>query len=135
MHCERYTYFILAFDTSTKYVYNRFEVILIKRTNLSETDIFFINLKKVGISKEDEEILYDLVVNLENRTNIQKTRFLLYYNLFPKQKEKYNFSSLATKCKCSSPAIRFSISRIRNGLTNLKGDKKNIFLKLVKNNI
>lgn len=116
-------------------MYNRFEVITIKKANLSETDIFFINLKNIGITNKEKKILYDLVINLGNRTEIQKARFLLYYNLFPKQKEQYNFSSLATKYKCSSSAIRFSVSRIRNGLVNLNEDKREIFFKLVKSNI
>ena len=107
-------------------------MITIKRTNLSETDKFFLNLKKYGISKEDQKILYDLVINLENKTEIQKNRFLLYYNLDSTQNEKeYNFSTLAKECGCSSPAVRFSISRIRNGLVNLKEKEREKFLNLV----
>lgn len=94
-------------------------------------DLFFIKLKTGLISNEKKKILYDLVISLNDRTDLQKERFIIVYNLKSNLEIKYNYTSLAKEQNCSCSAIRSSISRIRSALVNLKDERKEIFSKLV----
>ncbi len=100
-------------------------------TNLTNIDDFFIKLKNGKISNENKEILYNLVISLEKGTKLQKERFILFYNL-NSENSNYNFTSLGKQQNCSSPAIRYSIVRLRSFLVNLKDERKEIFEKLIK---
>lgn len=105
---------------------------MINNSKLSDIDLFFIRLKHGWISEEKKKILYDLVISLKNATELQKERFILIYNLKSENNIRYNLSSLARKQNCFPSAIKYSISRIRNFLINLNDDRKDIFLKLIK---
>ena len=48
---------------------------------LSEINLFFIRLKRGWISEEKKKKLYNLVLSLDNATQLQKERFILAYNL------------------------------------------------------
>ena len=101
---------------------------------LNEVDLFYIRLKKGWVSDEKKKSLYQLVMNLENRTECQKERFILLYGLKPEQKEKYNYTSLGREKGCAGSAIRYSISRIKSDLINLQDERKLIFLDIIKDN-
>lgn len=101
---------------------------------LDEVDLFYIRLKKGWISSEEKQSLYELVINLEERTISQRERFILLYSLNPEQKEKYNYSSLGRKEGCSASAVRYSVGRIKNALANLDKERNQIFLDIVKRN-
>ena len=98
----------------------------------SEINSFFKNLKDGKISEEKKRLLYDLVINLDNATELQKERFILVYNLQSIPNIKYNISNIARKQNCSPSAVKYSIGRIRNYLINLKSEKKDIFREIVK---
>ena len=99
---------------------------------LNNVDLFFIRLKHGWVSEEKKKLLYELVISLDNATKLQKERFILFYNLNSKLNIKYNLSSLGRKQKCSSSAIKYSISRIRSFLVNLTDSRKEIFEKIIK---
>lgn len=107
---------------------------MISNSKLSEVDLFFIRLKHGWVSNQKKEKLYKLVLSLENATPLQKERFILIYNLKSQQDIKYNLSSLGRKQNCSPSAVRRSICRVRTFLVNLKDEKKQIFLELIKDN-
>lgn len=96
--------------------------------------MFYIRLKNGWVSPKEKKMLYELVINLNNRTNCQKERFILFYNLKQEQTEKYNYTSLGKIQNCSGSAIKYSISRIKNALANLDEERKKIFLDIVKHN-
>ena len=102
-----------------------------KNNNDDIIDLFFIKLKKGLISNEKKKDLYDLVISLNDRTDLQKERFIIMYNLKSNLDIKYNFTSLAKEQNCSCSAIRTSIARIRSALVNLKDDRKEIFSNIV----
>lgn len=101
---------------------------------LNEVDLFYIRLKKGWVSDNEKQKLYELVINLEERTKSQKERFILFYNLKKEQSEKYNYTSLGKKESCASSAIRYSVVRIKHTLANLEGERKKEFLDIVKSN-
>ena len=103
-------------------------------SKLSDIDLFFVRLKHGWVSTEKKEILYNLVISLESPTSLQKERFILAYNLNSNNASKYNLSKIAREQKCSPNAIKYSVSRIRNFLVNLKDERKDIFLNLIKDN-
>lgn len=95
--------------------------------------MFLTKLKKGLIKDETRKRLYKLVINLNKRTEKQKERFILLYNLKPNQKEKYNGTSLANEQGCTLSAIKYSVIRVKSNLVNLKGEEKRIFLDIIKN--
>ena len=99
---------------------------------LNEVDLFFIRLKKGWVSEKKKKLLYNLVLSLEDRTKLQKERFILTYNLKSNSIPKYNFSSLAREQKCSHSAIRYSVIIVKISLLNLKDERKNIFADIIK---
>ena len=102
------------------------------KNNLCDIDLFFIRLKHNWVSKEKKKKLYELVIGLENATNLQKERFISVYDLQCVFNRKYNLSHIAKKQNCSSSAVRYSVSRIRNFLVNLQDERKTIFLQIIK---
>lgn len=109
-------------------------MVLIENLELEyeETEKFLKKVKKGMISAEEKNTLYLLVMQLKNRTETQKERFLLYFNLKPNESNNYKFTELGKIQGCSSNAIRYSIIRIRSALANLKHEKREIFVRLVK---
>lgn len=101
-------------------------------SNLSDIDLFFMRLKHGWVSAEKKELLYNLVLSLDEATELQKERFILAYNLKSNSNIKYNLSSIARKQNCSPSAVKYSIVRIRCFLVNLIDERKNIFLSIIK---
>lgn len=99
---------------------------------LNNVDLFFIRLKNGWVSEEKKQLLYELVISLDNATKLQKERFILFYNLDSKSNLKYNLSSLGREQNCSGSAIKYSISRIRSFLVNLTDSCKENFEKIIK---
>jgi hypothetical protein len=99
----------------------------VRNLNIEErSDVVYqiIELAKNNLLNEDQkQKIYDIVINLDNRTGIQKERFLLYYNLKINQQNTYRLCDLARKCNVSPNAIRCSVGRVRNSLVNLVDNK------------
>ena len=86
---------------------------------------FFRDIRKNNMSIEKKEKLYLIIMGLETRTNKQKERFLLYYDLMPNSnEEKLTFSDIGEICNCSVSAIRNSILRVRSEIATLEDRKK-----------
>ena len=84
--------------------------------------------KSNSLSVEHKKKIYDIVMSLNNRTENQKQRFLLFYNLNVNQEQTYRQCDLARLYNVSSNAIRCSVGRIRNALVNLR-DERMVVLK------
>lgn len=80
------------------------------------------------LNEIQKQKLYNIVMNLDNRTENQKQRFLLYYNLKKNQQNTYGLTDIARLHNVTPNAIRCSVGRIRNALVNLQ-DERNLILK------
>lgn len=81
------------------------------------------NVKENKITYSQKRILYDFVINLENKTLLQKERFILYYNLDSTDLKKHTFSELSKKYGCSAEAVKLSHDTIRRALIDLPDEQ------------
>ena len=92
-----------------------------------QVQYFLVKIRREGIHTENKKKLYQIVQQLENRTEKQKNRFLCYYGLVNDYNEgKITLKDLATKEGCIVTTVRNSIVRIINAIDNIKdeGTKK-----------
>lgn len=75
-------------------------------------------LKANKISNTSKKKIYIMVNNMNNRTDNQKKKFCMFYNLLEKEKQNYRLCDMARYYNCTSSNIRSSIGRIRNSLVN-----------------
>jgi len=94
---------------------------------------FLRKIRKRGIRVENREKLYQIVQQLENRTEKQKNRFLLFYGLINNDNEvKITMTNIAKKEECSASAVRLSIVRIISTIDNIKDERiKKILLEII----
>lgn len=91
----------------------------------------FLDAVRIGkVNNQKKEILYSLVMQLEHQTEKQKRRFIMYYGL-NKNNNALKFSEISKIEKCSSSAIRDSIITIRNKITKIKNEKRQILLEIM----
>lgn len=89
-------------------------------------------IKENSIAEENKRILYDIIMNLEERTEVQRKRFLLYYSLIPNKKENLNFIDIANLEGCTPTAIKSSIATITRKLVVIEDKRKHILLNIIK---
>ena len=78
--------------------------------------------KNDWLNEVQKQKIHDIVIKLDNRTENQKQRFLLYYNLNVNQKQIYRQCDFARLYNVSPNAIRCSVGRIRTALVNLQDE-------------
>lgn len=83
--------------------------------------------KKDQLNSSQKEIIYNIVHNLKDATDLQIERMILFYNLKIDER-KYRICDLARRYKCTSNAIKFSIARTKNRLIHIP-DKEMLILK------
>ena len=87
-------------------------------------------IKSKEINKYQKESVYDIVMNLPNKTINQKERFIKLYNLNSSLEKQYTLTTLANESKRSTNAIRTSVVSIKSALTRISDndimDLKNI---------
>lgn len=80
-------------------------------------------IRKDNLSTKKKHKLYFIVKNLKLRTNTQKDRFLLYYNLVPNQKMRNpTLKDIGNLYNCTSSAVRHSILRVTTSLCKLENE-------------
>lgn len=80
-------------------------------------------LKANKLNDMQKKTVYNIIMSLENKTEKQKIRFVMYYNLDTSQTKKNSLSSIGEYFKCSASAIRFSIVAVRGALIRLNDDR------------
>lgn len=80
-------------------------------------------IKESKLDNIQKQTLYNIVMSLEDKTEKQKTRFIMYYKLDISQNEEYNLSSLGRYFKCTASAIKFSIIAVRGALIRLNDSR------------
>ena len=93
---------------------------------------FLDNIKNKKLDYEPKVLLIDFIKNLQNGTDKQKRRFLLYYNLTLDDSKSLNYSEIAKIEGCSSSAIKISVINIISQLVRLEGSQKITFLAIMK---
>lgn len=85
---------------------------------------FLRKIRKRGIRVENRENLYQIVQQLENRTEKQKNRFLHFYGLINNVNEvKITMTNIAKNEGCSATAVRLSIVRMISTIDNIKDER------------
>ena len=91
-------------------------------------------LKHNKINQNQKEQVYNIVMNINNKTDKQKDRFTKFYNLQSLQEKHYTLSEIAKQYGCSISAINYSIISIRAALFRVSEDEILILQKIAKNN-
>lgn len=81
-------------------------------------------LKENKLNEVQKQTIKNIVKGLKNRTEKQKERFYMFYNLLESENKNYRLCDMAELYNCTSSCIKFSISRIRNNLIN--ADESNL---------
>lgn len=103
-----------------------------EREYLSSLVYDFLNSLREGkVPKDKMEEFFDFVNNLDRGTEIQKRRFYMFY-YFKSSEELETFSTIAEKEKCTYPAIKVSVNRIRSYLVGLKDEERENLIKIIK---
>lgn len=89
-------------------------------------------MKKVDISNEDKQKVYDAIINMRSKTDKQKDRFTRYMGLKPKEFKKETYKEIAESYGCSISAIRSSIYSTQAGLYRIQDDGYAVLEKIYK---
>ncbi|MCI8444635.1 MAG: hypothetical protein HFJ37_05785 [Clostridia bacterium] len=92
---------------------------------------FLDSLRTKNLDKKQKSLLSTFINNLKNGTEIQKRRFLMYYNLIPNNDELLGYCDIGKIEHCSGSAIRTSISAIILQLVRLEDPQKSLFLTIM----
>lgn len=82
--------------------------------------------KTSKLSNNQKKIILTIVESLDNVTEIQKRRFILYYQLNTQNKKKSTLSSIGKFYGCNKNAIRASVIRVKSKLKRLNKEIKTI---------
>lgn len=88
-------------------------------------------LKLDILNDEQKQIIYDIVVNI-NRSDLQKRRFYMVYNIGPNLKENNTYKKVASFYDCSIGAIRSSVMAVVVRLYHLPDEKFSILENILK---
>ena len=70
-------------------------------------------MKKYNISDRYKEQIYNVVLKLPKKTDLQKERFIRYYGLQPTEFKKETLSAISREENCTPNAVRNSVISIR----------------------
>ncbi len=79
-------------------------------------------MKKNNISNKNKEKIYNMVLKIDYKTNLQKERFIRYYGLKPKEFKRETMSKIARESNITPNAIRSSIVTIRHALVHISDE-------------
>lgn len=86
---------------------------------------FIDTIRKKNISADRREKLYFIIMDLKERTETQKIRFLLYYDLMPnKNEKKLTLTDIGKMYNCSASAVRNSILRVVSSVSRVRDEEK-----------
>lgn len=74
-------------------------------------------MKEYNIPDEDKEKIYNIVLKIDYKTELQKERFIRNYGLKPKEFERESLSEIARASNVTPSAIRGSVYTIRHALS------------------
>jgi hypothetical protein len=87
-------------------------------------------MKRYDISNSHKEELYNIVLKLPKKTDLQKERFIRYYGLKPQEFKRETLTSIARDQLCTTNAIRSSIISIRVAMFRISDEDFSILEKI-----
>lgn len=87
-------------------------------------------MKKYNISDRYKEQIYNVVLKLPKKTDLQKERFIRYYGLQPTEFKKETLSAIAREQHCTPNAVRSSVISIRIAMFRIHDEDFSILEKI-----
>lgn len=88
-------------------------------------------LKLDILNDEQKQTIYDIVMSIR-KTDLQKRRFNMVYNLGPNLREHNTYKKVANFYECSVGAIRSSVMSVVVGLYHLPDEKFSVLENILK---
>ena len=88
-------------------------------------------LKLDVLNDEEKQTIYELA-RATKRTDLQKRRFYMVYNIGPNVKEHNTYKKVASFYECSTGAVRSSVMTVVVALYHLKDDRFSILENILK---
>ena len=88
-------------------------------------------LKLDILNDEEKQVIYELAKSTK-KTDLQKKRFYMVYNVGPNGKEHNTYKKVASFYECSTGAIRNSVMSVVVALYHLKDDKFSVLENILK---
>ena len=79
-------------------------------------------LKLDLLNDEEKQVIYE-IAKVTKKTDLQKRRFYMVYNVGPNAKEHNTYKKVASFYECSTGAIRSSVMNVVVALYHLPDDK------------
>lgn len=89
-------------------------------------------IKKFDISNGDKKKIYDVIMSLDKKTDIQKDRFVRFYAIKPDGFKKETQKEIAQSYNVTIAAVRVSIMSIQGALYYISKDKFKILESIYK---
>ena len=83
-------------------------------------------MKKYNISDRYKEQIYNVVLKLPKKTDLQKERFIRYYGLKPTQFKRETLSAISREQHCNPNAVRNSVISIRIAMLRVSDEEFSI---------
>lgn len=87
-------------------------------------------MKKYNISDRYKEQIYNVVLKLPKKTDLQKERIIRYYGLQPTEFKKETLSAISRKQHCNPNAVRSSVISIRIAMFRIHDEDFSILEKI-----
>lgn len=87
-------------------------------------------MKQYDISNKCKEQIYNLVLKLPKKTDLQKERFIRYYGLKPIEFKRETLSVIAREQHCTPNAVRSSVISIRIAMFRIHDEDFSILEKI-----
>lgn len=88
-------------------------------------------LKLDILNDKQKQTIYDIVMSI-GKTDLQKRRFNMVYNLGPNLREHNTYKKVASYYECSVGAIRSSVMSVVVGLYHLPDEKFSVLENILK---
>ena len=88
-------------------------------------------LKLDILNDNEKQVIYELAKDTK-KTDLQKTRFYMVYNLGPNIREHNTYKKVASFYDCSTGAIRSSVMTVVVALYHLSDEKFSVLEKILK---
>lgn len=91
-------------------------------------------LEKQILEDIQRKKLFEIIMNMENATLIQKERFILYYGLDTNNEKIHSAGKIAKLQKCTTSSIRQSINRVKSQIPQLSDEKIDRIREIIEEN-
>lgn len=95
-------------------------------------DKLILFLEKKTLNDIQKQNLFNIIMNMENTTIMQKERFILYYGLDQKEEKVHSISKIAKLQSCSESNIRQTINKVKSKIPRLTDEEIDIIREIIK---